>query len=422
MRTENMSGRPLETPYLLFTDCYSPRVKCEYYDAGQCRSCTALPVPYPQQLDEASSRVGDITADVIDISAWKPPVPSPQTGFRNKAKLAVGGRRGAPTLGVLDQSGHGVDLTGCSLYEPDLSDALPHLRDFLRDHEFTPYNLTEKTGELKNLIVTCSPDGQLMIRFVMRSIAQRTKLERALTDLQDRLPATRVVSVNLHPEHKATLEGAVEYTLTSEDTLPMRMGPVTLHVLPRSFFQTSTAMAHQLYDAAAQHVADHLQHAPPTDRPIRVLDLYCGVGGFALFTAAHLTRHLPTKRAHITGIERERNAVWSAKLSAREAFGEHVFNDDPPLHMDFTAADADHSTATPDVTIVNPPRRGLDLPLTKQLSSHGPGLLIYSSCNVATLAQDIRRLGNYTVTSAQIFDMFPNTTHKETLVTLRRAN
>src|SRR5690606_2956169 len=117
-------------------------------------------------------------------------------------------------------------------------------------------------------------DGQLMVRFVLRSPGQLPRVRELLEPLGAALPGTRVVSVNLQPEHKAVLEGAEELVLTAEATLPMRLGPVTLHLRPQSFFQTNTTVAAALYRQAQEWVG---QAAPGS-----LWDLYCGVGGFAL--------------------------------------------------------------------------------------------------------------------------------------------
>ncbi|EHP4679414.1 hypothetical protein KO888_001725 [Salmonella enterica] len=75
---------------------------------------------------------------------------------------------------------------------------------------------------------------------------------------------------------------------------------------------------------------------------------------------------------------------------------------------------------TPDLVLVNPPRRGIGKPLCDYLAQMAPRFIIYSSCNAQTMAQDIRHLPNYRIQRVQLFDMFPHTAHYEVLALLRR--
>src|SRR5690242_6564376 len=219
-------------------------MECGYYDAGRCRSCTLLPVPYADQLAGKVARVQAL----VDVPAWLPPVTSIEAGFRNKAKMVVAGTVDAPTIGILGPDGSGVDLRECGLHEPGLAEVLPLLADFVTLARLTPYSVVERRGELKHLIVTRSPDDELMVRFVLRSTEARSRIEKHLPVLLERLPIA-VVSLNIQPEHKAVLEGEQEIVLHGS-TLAMRVNDLTLHLGPQSFFQTNTAVAARLYDAA----------------------------------------------------------------------------------------------------------------------------------------------------------------------------
>ncbi len=275
-------------------------MQCNYFDAGRCRSCTLMGVPYGTQLAEKERRVRDVLAPFTAGLEWLPPVASPASHFRNKAKLVVAGRAGRPTFGILDPAGRGVDLRRCGLYEPGLAATFDPLHRVVRDHGIEPYDVPARRGELKHLIVTHSPDGEHLVRFVVRSEAGLAAVRAALPDVRAAVPSARVVTVNLHPEHKAVLEGATEVVLTEDSLLPVRLDDVTLHLGPRAFFQTNTAVTRELY-AQARSWADALS-------PAAVTDLYCGVGGFALHLAA------PGRR--VTGVESAVDAVEAARFSA----------------------------------------------------------------------------------------------------------
>lgn len=354
-------------------------------------------VPYPTQLADTHHTVAATLAEHVRPHAWAPPFAGPEQGFRNKAKLVVGGTRGAPTLGILDGDGRGVDLRHCGLYEPGLAAALATLAELVGRAGLTPYDVPRRQGELKHLIVTHSPDGELMVRFVLRSPGQLPRVRELLGPLQEALPA-RVVSVNLQPEHKAVLEGAEETVLTAEQTLPMQLGDVRLQLRPRSFFQTNTTVAGGLYRQAQEWVEEA--------DPATLWDLYCGVGGFAL--------HLARPGRAVLGVEVSTEAVASARSSAAELGLTDVA---------FETGDATiylREQPAPDTVVVNPPRRGIG-PLAGWLEDSGVARVLYSSCHAGSLARDLAAMPSLRVRRARVFDMFPQSHHHEVLVELVRA-
>ncbi|GAA5146752.1 23S rRNA (uracil(747)-C(5))-methyltransferase RlmC [Nocardioides marinquilinus] len=377
-------------------------MRCGYFEAGVCRSCTEIETPYAAQLATKQRHAREALAAWPDL-AWLEPVASRESGFRNKAKLVVAGTVEAPTLGILDAEGRGTDLRRCGLYSPRAHTLLPALADLVTRARLTPYDVPARRGELKHLLVTESPDGEFLVRFVLRSTEALPRLERALPGLLAAHPEIAVVTANLQPEHKAVLEGEQEVVLTERATLPVAIGGpggVVLHVGPRAFLQTNTDVAAALYAQAAAW-ADEVA-------PSSVLDLYCGVGGFALHLAA------PGRRVH--GVEVSEQAVAAARTSAAEL---------GLTDVTFAAGDA---TAVPDLgddlaadlVVVNPPRRGLGAELCAALDASPATTLVYSSCHAGSLARDLARLPGWTPSRARLLDMFPHTTHYETAVLLRR--
>ncbi|WP_040156100.1 methyltransferase domain-containing protein [Mobilicoccus massiliensis] len=377
-------------------------MQCDYFDAGVCRSCTRMGRPYSRQLAEKDARVRELVGERPGLT-WQGPFASPESHFRAKAKMVVGGAPDAPTLGILDGDGHGIDLRECGLLGPATTAAMPVLARFVREVGLRPYDVPGRTGELKHIHVLESCAGELMVRFVLRSEGQVGRIRRGLPALRDALPGLRVVSVSLLPQHAALPEGDEEILLTEETTLAMPVGDVTLHPMPGAFVQTNTEVAAGLYRQAAAWVDDALG-----DRSdVGVLDLYCGVGGFALHAAG------PGRR--VLGVEVNAPAVASARRSAAEA----------GLDVRFEVADATtyaESLATmPDLVVVNPPRRGIGGRLAAWLESSEAPFVLYSSCNPVTLAKDLDAMPSLRPARARVFDMFPQSDHAEVLTLLQRA-
>jgi 23S rRNA (uracil747-C5)-methyltransferase len=385
-------GDPAPPPSLTVVDGLPG---CPHFDAYRCRSCSLLGVPRARQLADKAAHARSL----VDAPMWLPTVAGPDAEFRNKAKMAVGGTVEEPTLGILDRDFAGVDLHDCGLHSEGLRAALDRIGSWVRDAGLVPYDVAGRRGELKHVLLTESPDGELMLRLVMRSTALEAKVRSRLPALLEALPELRVVTLNVQPEHKAVLEGDREIVLTPDATLPMRLGTgVTLRLGPRSFFQTNTLVAEALYDQARAWVADL--------DVTSVWDLYCGVGGFAL--------HLAAPGRDVLGVEVSADAVDAATATAAEL----------GVPARFVAADATAyalaSAEAPDLVVVNPPRRGIGADLAGWLEESGVRHVVYSSCNAESLARDLVAMPSLRPVEARVLDMFPHTTHYEVIVLLAR--
>ena len=428
-------------------------MQCHHYDAGRCRSCALMGVPYGVQLTDKDAAVRARLDAAVPAEAWLPPQASAESGFRNKAKLVATGTAAAPRLGILDPEQHprhhdgtGHDLRDCGLYEDGMEAAFHAIAETIPAAGLEPYDVAARTGELKSVIVTLSPDRELMVRFVLRSAARLDALRAAVPGLRSALaglgtPAA-VVTANLHPEHVALPEGPDEVHLAGDPTLRMELNGIGLRLRPQGFFQTNTDVTRRLYATAAAWLAEA---AAADGTPVHsAWDLYCGVGGFAF----HLARPVAEGGAGVAevwGLETSEDAVAAARDTAAELglAGAVRFTagdatralspgrrepsealssgrrepSDAGAHPDDDAAPA----AMPDAVVVNPPRRGIGPELAARLQDSGVPHVLYSSCNAASLAKDLAAMPAYRARRAQVFDMFPQTGHAETLVLLSRA-
>jgi 23S rRNA (uracil747-C5)-methyltransferase len=309
--------------------------------------------------------------------------------------MAVSSTLDAPTIGILAADGTGIDLQACPLHEQPIVDAMPAIERLVRDARLTPYDVPSRRGELKHLILTSSPDGELALRIVLRSSEALPRIRKHL-GLLDALPLASV-SANLQPEHKAVLEGDEELPLAGSGVLVMRVNGIGLRLRPRSFFQTNTAVASALYRQATAWIDEA--------GPASLLDLYCGVGGFALHAAR------PGRR--VAGVEVTASGVEAARETAAELGADASFAVGDAGSVDLEGAQA------PELVVVNPPRRGIGS-LAARLDASAVDRVVYSSCNPATLAKDLAAMPGFRPLRGRVFDMFPHTEHAEVLVELAR--
>ncbi len=375
-------------------------MQCSYFDAHLCRSCSAMGVPYGQQL-QAKDDDARALLHPDDSVNWLTPQSSEESKFRNKAKIVIAGSVLNPTLGIVTRDGQGIDLSGCGLYDPTISAMMPVLRELITRAKLTPYNIATRKGELKNILVTVSSSGESMIRFVVRSKKLLVAIRAEIPWLQQEIAGLKVVTVNLLRDPVALVEGAEEIILTEQQTLPMQLDQLTLHLRPQSFFQTNTAIANALYQQGQEWIEEV--------RPASVWDLYCGVGGFGLHAALAST-------AQVTGVELSAEAIESGRRTAQD-LGIRTIN----FHAeDATAFALNTRDSYPDVLVVNPPRRGIGNELTDWIENSSIKTVIYSSCNARSLARDMERMPSYRLRAARVLDMFPQTSHYEVIALLQR--
>jgi len=377
-------------------------MNCVEFLAGRCTSCNQLAVPYAAQLDRKQQQLGLLLAPFAEAELL-PAVASEEQGFRTKAKMVVSGTKEQPVLGILNGQDP-VDLSACPLYPAAFAPAFALIKSFIQRAGLTPYQLEQKQGELKLILLSQSQhSGLFMLRFVLRSKNCLASIQKHLPWLQQQWPELEVCSVNLQPVHMAVLEGPEEIVLTSQELLREELNGIPLYLTPQSFFQTNTAVAAALY-ATAKQWAEPLSGQT-------LWDLFCGVGGFGLHLAQNQNRKL-------TGIEIAPKAIASATRSASE-----LGLTDVKFQALDAATFAKASDCAPDVLLVNPPRRGLGAALCQSVVALQPAWLIYSSCNPDTLASDLAILNSdYQLLKVQLFDMFPHTQHAEVLTLLQKRS
>lgn len=418
--------------------CENPSLSCTYFDSKICQSCSLLPLSYSQQLAHKEERIHALLP--FPSHVWEQSMPSAPSYFRNKAKLAVGGSVESPILGIMHRDFSFHELTECPLYTPAMYAAFPVIREFITRARLFPYNPATNRGELKFVLLTVSPSGQMLLRFVLRSHESLVRIRKHHVWLRERLPQICVLSANIQPHRSAILEGEEEIIIEGS-ALPFDIAGVRLYGRARSFFQTNTAIAERLYLTAAHWMINELHRQSESDDSpfpsiagvatspaLRIWDLYCGVGGFALTIASQLKKSLLRKTSEalsrvsldILGIEISEHAVLSAQKSAEELHlpARFVAGDAIALAREITHSSPTHTTY-PNVLIVNPPRRGIG-ELAAWIEEISPQYVLYSSCNPESLAKDAHTLTSYECLRAQIFDMFPHTEHGEVLTLLRR--
>ena len=387
--------------------CGMDPLLCHHFQIGFCRSCSLLASFTDTHAVEnhKAEIVRERMTPFVTSSTVSMPIAGPTKPFasRAKAKAAVGLHAGKLTLGLLGAEFEGKALLDCPLHFPLVNRILVELSDLLNASQIPPYDVTRRSGELKQVIVISNwRESEAIVRFVLRSDHSKAAVECVAKQLRAQIPEVTVTTMNLQPLPAAILEGPEEVILSETGTIAEDYSGIRAVFGPQTFSQVTPETASALYHRARGLVAGV--------KPKFVLDLFCGAGMFSFAAAPHCSEHL--------GIELSKNAIECAK-GGQAANGFE--------HLRFQVSDAEQTQSwsqdtgrRPDFVIVNPPRRGLTGSIVQQLRENAPQQILYSSCSVETLTRDLRALADlYELDFVQPFDMFPLTEHVEVLTRLR---
>lgn len=374
---------------------------CNYYNQGICSSCSRIEEDYSSQVDLKQQKLKDLLAG-FDHYQLLEPVKSAQVGFRNKAKFSITGTVEKPVIGLTgeDDLDSGREILNCPLHHSEINRLAQALPAFIQLANLTPYQIKEKKGELKGAIIYFSTETkQMYLRLVLRSKESLDRIKKHAATLISEFPHLTCLSANIQPIAHAILEGEEEIFFTPQDFIQHKLGDVEMTLHPQGFVQTNQEMALKLYSTASQWAQEVA--------PLTFMELFSGQGAFSFFIQKSVQKAI--------GVEINPEAVERANQTAKQL----KLN-----HLSFVAQDASQVEKlvldfNPDLILVNPPRRGL-AGVNQILKKVHSQYFIYSSCNAETLAQDLNQLkDHFKIVKAQVFDMFPNTDHFETLVLLK---
>lgn len=382
---------------------------CNNYNIGACSSCKLIASDYQSQinfkfseleqlftsLDSSTDKISNVK--ISDFVTLDQPL-----GSRYKAKFYVTGTTDVPVIGYADAAGNIYDLVDCPLQTKLINKILFDLKTELGLSRLPPYSIQNRSGEVKGFHIKQSySSNDVIIRLVLRSRDNFEDAVKVIDKLVVLNPEIKIGTINIQPEHKAILEGVREEIVYKEsnDWIEEQIGGVNLMVSPQVFTQVTPYIANLLY----LRVASWIKELKIT----KVLDLYCGIGGFSLPSSLDLQS--------LSGYEISAEAVNCANRAlARYRTDSRAFYQ--LLDID---NELENLTDSFDLAILNPPRRGVNDRVISFLNRVKYPYIIYSSCNAKTLVRDIKNLNSYSVQKIIPFDMFPFTTHYETLVLLK---
>lgn len=390
---------------------------CEHF--GICGGCRWQPLPYDIQLAAKQRQVYDQLTRIghLSVPEFSPIIGSEKTRYyRNKLEFSASSRRWLTAeeiaAGVGECPGLGfhvgkffdkvLDIRQCHL-QPEPTNAIRlFIRQWCLERGVSFYDIRANRGQLRNMFVRSTDAGEVML---IVCFGEDFPLRAPLLDaVAAQFPQIVSLYYVINDKKNDTIGDQTCILHCGEEAIYERMEGLRFKIGPKSFYQTNTGQAFNLYKVAREYAG--------LSGSETVYDLYTGTGTIAQFVAANAAR--------VIGIEYVPEAIADAKLNAAaNGIGNcEFFAGDM---KDILTADFIAAHGRPDVIIADPPRAGMHPDVVKTILEAAPERIVYVSCNPATQARDMEMMSSrYKITAVQPVDMFPHTFHVENVCLLER--
>ena len=373
-----------------------------------CGGCQFQQLSYQAQLDWKRDLIVSQFKKVahMDVEV-KPTVGMDEPYFyRNKIQMPFArDRKGHAYCGFYKTGTHViVPVETCYIEDKRSQKILAAVRRLLDSFHLQPYDEDSRQGILRHVLIRTSHyKDQIMVVLVTNVdvFPSRNNFVKALIK---ECPEITTVVQNINSRATNVILGEKEHVLYGKGFIEDILCGITFRISPKSFYQTNPVMTEKLYEAAM--VAGKLQ------KEDIAFDAYSGIGTIGFVASKHV--------AKVYSVEIVKEAVIDARANAKRNGIENVFSycDDASSFMVRMA----ENNEKVDVLFMDPPRKGSDERFLKAVLKLKPSRIVYVSCNPSTLARDVAFLQkSYEVTSVQGFDMFPQTTHVEVVVSMSRV-
>lgn len=377
----------------------------------RCGGCKLQHASYKAQLDFKWDRVKDCVSKIgkLDPSIVKYPLGMEEPWrYRNKVQLPIGLINGEVKIGFFAPRSHDIiDMESC-LIQDEIGDKVVKLtREWIEKFNIRPYNVDgeyDEKGIVRHIMIRRGfTTNEVMV--VLVTNGEKLPHKEEFVDLMVKnIPGIKSVIQNINSKKTNVILGLESKTLWGEDTISDYIGDFRFNISPLSFFQVNPTQTEVLYGKA-------LEYANLTGNE-EVFDAYCGTGTITLF--------LSQKAKKVYGVEIIPQAIDNAWINAKENKVENV--EFFVGESEVVIPDLINNGVKADVVVVDPPRKGCDKKLLDAITNIDAKKIVYVSCDPSTLGRDLAILeeNGYKTLEVQPVDMFPNTSHVETVVSLRR--
>lgn len=389
---------------------------------GICGGCKWQHLPYSYQLECKQQQVADAMQRIAKVDM--PPINnilgSAETErYRNKLEFTFSNKcwltfeqmnsgeifedRNALGFHIPGAFDKVLDIKECHL-QVGISDSIRlFIRSYAIEHGYEFYDIRQQHGFMRNIIIRTTTTGEVML-IVVFGEDDKNKIDDLLSAVNKQFPEITSLMYVVNRKVNDTIADQEVLLYSGRDFIEERMGDLKFRIGSKSFYQTNSLQAYELYKVARRMAA-------LTGNEL-VYDLYTGTGTIANFVAHDASK--------VIGIEYVADAIEDAKLNSRtNGIDNTLFyagDMKDVLTDEFVVVHG-----VPDVMIIDPPRAGMHQDVVDVILNAEPARIVYVSCNPATQARDIALLDcKYRVVEVQPVDMFPHTQHVENVVALEK--
>ena len=393
---------------------------CEHF--GVCGGCKWQNLPYEEQLKYKNNQVADNLERIgkVELPEINPILGAPKASFyRNKLEYTFSNKRwlteaeistdkefshknavGFHIPGMFDKV---LDINKCWLMDDIQNNIRNSIRKFCLDNDYSFFDLRNKEGLMRTLVVRNTSIGEWMVIVVFYE-DDIEKREKLMKFIENEYPQITSLLYIINQKANDTITDQEVIVWSGRDHIFEEMEGLKFKIGPKSFFQTNSEQAYHLYEIAREFAQ--------LTGPEVVYDLYTGTGTIANFIARNAKK--------VVGIEYVEEAIGDAKVNSElNGISNTLFfagDMKDVLNEDFI-----EFYGKPDVIITDPPRAGMHDDVINAILLAEPKRIVYVSCNPSTQARDLSLLDvKYKVTRVQPVDMFPQTHHVENVVLLER--
>jgi 23S rRNA (uracil1939-C5)-methyltransferase len=393
---------------------------CEHFEV--CGGCKWQFLPYEKQLFYKQKQVADQLRRIgrIELPEISPIIGSQKTTFyRNKLEFGFSNKRWL-TNEEINTDWNDLNMNALGFHIPGLFDKIINIntcwlqgsisneiRNFVKkfadENQLDFFDRKIQAGLLRNIIIRTSTTGELMliVCFFRDEPENREKLLQAIANEFSEITSLLYV---INGKGNDTITDQEIRFFKGNDHIFEEMEGLKFKIGPKSFYQTNSEQAYELYKATREFAGFNGGEV--------VYDLYTGTGTIANFIARTVNK--------VIGIEYVPEAIEDAKLNSEINGIKNTSFFAGDMKKILTSEFIDQH-GRPDVIITDPPRAGMDEEVVKTILEARPDKVVYVSCNPATQARDLALMDqHYQVTRIQPVDMFPHTHHVENIVLLEK--
>ncbi|MFW6210536.1 MAG: 23S rRNA (uracil(1939)-C(5))-methyltransferase RlmD [bacterium] len=374
--------------------------ECPYF--GGCGGCQWLDMKYEAQLKH---KAGFVRTNIEKQREAAAPRIAEIKGaeknkyYRNRAQYKLSDNDGVLKMGFYRERSHEViDVNECRIVGEKINETARTIKEMLKTtlrEKMSVYDEKTHTGSLRHICIRINKENNVLVTFVAADAGAKKVLERAASELMEKIQGLKSVVLNINPDKGNRVFGAREIILAGEGYLKEQVNGIKFKLAGDTFFQVNREMLKEMLDFIGKNL----------HQGAKLLDFYGGIGALSLpfhkTADSILIAEINPRSIEILNKITEENSIKNARCISGDAAknaGKIIADEDP------------------DIIIFDPPRKGIHKEVIEEVKKSGVEKIIYISCDPVTFARDLKEFGEkYEIKEIQPLDLFPHTYHTETM-------